>query len=499
MQSRREFNRGLAALAFGGLALTSCRYLKYIPDGITRAPGFRRAQNRRASVFGELVRDSATPPVLDLPEELTYTVVSCRGDECAGLSGGAVPDAADGMGSFDVGDGRHMVLVRNHELDAREFEKGAFASLDPSGILAYDKWNGRPLPGGTTTILYDYQDQRLVRQYVSLAGTIRNCAGGTTPWGTWLSCEENVTRRGGPLEKDHGWVFEVPALHEGLVEPVPLRDMGRFFHEAAAVDPETKIVYLTEDRHDGLFYRFLPKVPGKLAEGGKLQALALSGRYEGMDARNWSRRKIPIGIEMPVEWIDLQGVDSPRRDDLRKRGHALGATRFANAEGIHFGRDELYFCVTSGGAIKSGQIMRYVPGRGGAPDRLQLFLESSDHATFNFGDNLTIAPNGHLIVCEDPYWGGSRSYLPREIDSSAPCYLRGVTPEGAVYDVARLHGKSELAGACFSPDGKTLFVNVMSPTKTLAIRAKPGGRLADSGAWGPPLPGWEIPRAAASV
>lgn len=499
MQTRRDFNRGLASLAFGGLALASCSYLKYIPDGITRAPGFRRAQNRRASVFGPLVRDSATQPILDLPEGLTYSVVSCRGDECDGLSGGVVPDAADGMGSFDVGDGRHMVLVRNHELDARAFDKGAYPSPDHRDLVAYDRWNGRPLPGGTTTILYDYEDHRLVRQYVSLAGTIRNCAGGATPWGTWLSCEENMSRRGGGLEKDHGWVFEVPALHEGPVQPVPLRDMGRFNHEAAAVDPETKIVYLTEDRHDGLFYRFIPNVREKLAEGGKLQALALASPYEGMDARNWSRRKIPIGIEMPVEWIDLDAVDSPGRDDLRKRGRAAGATRFANAEGIHFGRDELYFCVTSGGAIKSGQIMRYIPGRNGARDRLQLFLESSDHETFNFGDNLTIAPNGHLIVCEDPYWGGSGSYLPRAIDSSAPCYLRGVTPAGAVYDIAQLHGRSELAGACFSPDGRTLFVNVMSPTKTLAIRARSNGPLAQSGPWGAPLPGWGIPRAVAAV
>jgi secreted PhoX family phosphatase len=494
MRTRRDFNFGLASLAFGGLALANCSALQKIPDAFARAPGFRRAQNRRVAGFGELIPDPAE--VIDLPAGLMYSAHSCFGESLEG--GGAVPDAADGMGSFDLGDGL-VALVRNHELDAGEFDKGAFRGGGHGDLPAYDRSSaGRPLPGGTTTIVYDYENHEFVRHYLSLAGTIRNCAGGVTPWGTWLTCEEDVTRRGGALGKDHGWVFEVPARHAGPVDATPLRDMGRFNHEAAAVDRRTGIVYLTEDQRDGLFYRFLPKVPGKLAEGGRLQALALAGVYTGGDARNWSGSTIPVGIEMPVRWIDLSEVHSPAGDDLRKRGHEAGATRFANAEGIHFGQDELYFCVTSGGAIKSGQIMRYLPARGAAPDHLELFLESSDPRTFNFGDNLAIAPNGHLVVCEDPYWGGERTYLPRMIDA-APCYLRGVTPGGAVYNVARLHGSSEFAGACFSPDGRTLFVNVMSPTKTLAIRARPGGGLAADGPWGRPLPGWRIYPAAVAV
>lgn len=506
MSTRREFNHGLASLAFGGLALASCSALTLLEDGIARAPDFRTRGNRAGHGFGPLEPDSHEVRLLDLPAGFRYDVISSLGQQLD--LGGVVPGAADGMGSFDLGGGR-MALVRNHELDAGKFSAGAFPSAERTDIDAYDRLEGRALPGGTTTIVYDYVNHRFQGHYLSLAGTIRNCAGGVTPWGSWLSCEENVSDGRESPDRQHGWVFEVPAASGGLVRPVPLRAMGRFNHEAAAVDPQTMIVYLTEDRRDGLFYRFLPKVPGKLAEGGRLQALALAGDYRGADARNWSKPRIPARVPMPVRWVDLEDVHSPNGDDLRKRGHEdRGATRFANGEGVHFGFGELYFCVTSGGAIKSGQIMRYRPspheGKGEAlesqaPATLELFLESTDPATFNFGDNLAIAPNGHLVVCEDPYWGGQGTYLPRMVDSSAPCFLRGVAPDGAVYDIARLHRGSELAGACFSPDGKTLFVNVMDPAQTLAIRAGDDAPWGGPGPWGDPLPGWRIYKSGAAA
>ena len=76
---------------------------------------------------------------------------------------------------------------------------------------------------------------------------------------------------------------------------------------------------------------------------------------------------------------------------------------------------------------------------------------------FNFGDNLTVAPNGHLIVCEDQYTD--------PVDN----HLRGVTPAGEVYTIGRCRLQTELAGACFSPGGQVLFVNLYSPAMTLAI------------------------------
>jgi secreted PhoX family phosphatase len=358
-----------------------------------------------------------------------------------------------------------MALVRNHELTPKHGDGGPFRPAAPAGVQTFDRGaNGQPLPGGTTTIIYDYRAGRVESQYLSLVGTIRNCAGGTTPWGSWMTCEEDVSRAGSNgLKRDHGWVFEVPAARPGITNPVPLTAMGRFNHEAAVVDPRTGIVYLTEDRNDSLFYRFLPATRGELSRGGRLQALAFRDRALGADSRNWSGVTFPLQSWRDVDWIDMAGVESPD-DDLRKRGHAQGAVLFARGEGIWFGDGELYFCCTNGGAAKLSQIMRYRPSRfegqsseRSAPGRLQLFVESTSTAMLNFGDNIVVAPTGHLIVCEDQYGAIVNNHL------------RGVTPRGSVYAFARLHEQTELAGACFSPDGATMFVNVYDPARTLAI------------------------------
>lgn len=416
--------------------------------------------------YGPLVSDS--DGYLDLPQGFSYRVISYFGDRMD--DGLVVPDRFDGMGCFAMDRGR-VALVRNHELRARDLADGAFAGGAGSGIATYDRdTGGRALPGGTTTLVYDPASGRVEAQHLSLVGTIRNCAGGITPWGSWLTCEEDVTRAGNGVARDHGWVFEVPAAARGLVTPEPLTAMGRFNHEAAAVDPRTGIVYLTEDREDGLLYRFLPDVRGELARGGRLQALAFAGE-RGADSRNWTGAALAKGIEVPTRWVDLDHVDSPD-DDLRQRGAAKGAVLFARGEGIHFGDGEFFFCCTSGGAAKLGQVMRYRPSRfegdpreAGEPGALAIFVESTDPQLFNFGDNLTVAPNGHLIVCEDQY------------SSIVDNHLRGVTPSGALYALARLRTQTELAGACFSPDGATLFVNAYSPGRTLAITG-PWSRVA---------------------
>jgi secreted PhoX family phosphatase len=389
--------------------------------------------------YGPLLPDPEG--LLDLPQGFSYRILSRLGD--AMHDGGKVPDYADGMGCFAL-PGNRLALVRNHELQTTQDAGG-------SPTPGYDYLTGgKVLPGGTTTLILDARTLELQRQFRSLSGTIRNCAGGITPWGSWLTCEEDVTRAGQRgVDKDHGWIFEVPASATGLVDPVPLKAMGRFNHEAAAVDPRTGIVYLTEDRDDGLLYRFIPRVRNKLAEGGRLQALVIEGLP---DSRNRSTQAFAPASWKQVRWVELDNPESPA-DDLRKRGAALGATLFARGEGIHMGSSELYFCCTSGGAARFGQIFRLQPRR----DELQLFFESTSAAQFNYGDNLTIAPNGHLVVCED-------QYTP-VVDN----HLRGISPEGEAYPLARLRRQTELAGGCFSPDGKVLFVNVFSPTATLAI------------------------------
>lgn len=258
---------------------------------------------------------------------------------------------------------------------------------------------------------------------------------------------------GGRLGKAHGYVFEVQAGATEIVEAVPLTEMGRFNHEAACVDPASGMVYLTEDREDGLLYRFIPNVRGRLAEGGRLQALAVAGLA---DSSNWGGATVEVGDWHAAEWVDLEDPDSPG-DDLRVQGARKGALKFARGEGLWMGEGEFYFTCTSGGAAKLGQIFRVKPNAGG-PDQLQLFLESTSIEQFNFGDNLTVAPNGHLVVCEDQYTPQVNNHL------------RGITSAGVPYPLGKLRLQTELAGACFSPDGKTLFVNSYSPTVTFAIR-----------------------------
>ena len=259
-------------------------------------------------------------------------------------------------------------------------------------------------------------------------------------------------------------MFEVPIIPNEMADPIPLKAMGRFTHEAVCVDPRTGIVYLTEDKNDSLFYRFIPNVKGELAKGGKLQALVFN-RGDAIDTRKWDDQTIHIvrGEEYSVNWIDLDDVESPN-DDLRNRGHKAGAALFARGEGVIWDGDKLFFTSTSGGKAKFGQIFRYTPNAdddgskaGTSSGTISLFLESNDPAFYNYGDNLCVMPNGHLMVCEDQY------------TSIVDNHLRGVNKDGKTYVFGRSQVQTEFAGACFSPDGQTMFVNLYAPTYTFAI------------------------------
>jgi len=412
--------------------------------------------------YGPLVVDPNG--LLDLPAGFSYQVVAQSGDTMD--DGLYAPGQPDGMACFAL-EGSKVALVVNHELRG---SRALHRNMGPGGLRqeriglldrskAFDTFkDGKPLPGGCSTIVYDLASRQMVSRTLTLAGTSTNCCGGPTPWGSWLTCEETVeTPEDANVTKAHGWVFEVPATATGLVDPVPLKAMGRFDHEAVCIDPRTGMVYQTEDTNDGLFYRFIPRTPGRLADGGKLQAMALKGSPSA-DTRNQDRRSWAVGDWREVEWIDLDDVEDPA-GNLRLRGHAAGAALVARGEGIWWGDNEMYFTATSGGPIRRGQVMRLVPGLNGAPDRLQLFVESTDEKTVNMADNITIAPWGHLILCEDNYSSEIRNHL------------KGVTPQGKLYTLARnaFTGNAEFAGACFSPDGEILFVNIMYPGVTLAI------------------------------
>lgn len=432
--------------------------------------GLRRWESEAAATevqlatgFGPLLDDPEG--IIALPEGFSYRILSPWGERMT--DGFRVPSRHDGMGAFPGPRGT-TILVRNHEVNPGDDpESSAFGAdlsllerLDPA--LLYDGGtDGAPAFGGTTTLVYDTSAQTLESHHLSLAGTLVNCAGGPTPWGSWISCEEITRRAGGDLARDHGFNFEVPARADGgVVEPVPLEAMGRFMHEAVAVQPSSGIVYQTEDRGDGLLYRFLPSVPGRLTAGGRLQALAVRDAPQ-LDTRNFDARAIEPGRPMAVEWIDVRDPTSPE-DDLRYRGFSAGAARFARGEGIWYGNDEVFIACTNGGPARKGQIWRYrpspdegSPSERDRPGTLELFVEPNDGALVENADNLTVAPWGDLVVCED---------------GTGDDYLVGITPAGEIYKLARnLNGNGEFAGACFSPDGTTFFVNMQVDGWTLAI------------------------------
>ncbi|WNJ18478.1 alkaline phosphatase PhoX [Pontibacter sp. G13] len=454
--SRRDFLKraSVASLGFMGLGTFACtpnRPAGAVAEGVG---------------FGNLVPDPAG--LFDLPEGFTYQVISRWGQEMA--DGLRLPNRADGMASFPGTDGR-VILVRNHEVSTDDLTSGAFG--DEAELLGktqseefYDFGAGEhPGLGGTSTLIYNEETGEVERQFMSLLGTVRNCAGGPTPWGSWITCEETVVKAGEDGHtQDHGYNFEVPATENiQRANPIPLKEMGRFNHEAVCVDPKTGIVYQTEDRGDGLIYRFIPNVPGELAKGGKLQALVVRDT-PSMDTRNWPEHGqplVPVGQWFETEWVDLDDVESPK-DDLRHRGFQAGAARFARGEGMWFGKGEMYFACTNGGEIAKGQVFRYVPSEfegtdqeAQAPGRLQLFVEPNDTDICKNCDNLTVAASGDVFMCED---------------SEDPNII-GVTPNGELFIFGTNvgHPDSELTGVNFSPSGKTMFVNIQHKGLTLAI------------------------------
>jgi uncharacterized protein len=450
--NRRNFLKSAGIVSLGFLGLTH-----YVHSKAFLHPAPNNAG------YGPLMKDASG--ILNLPQGFSYRIIFRQGNPMSdGFFG---PDRPDGMSTFEGTRGR-TILIRNHESNPGD-EKGPFGSnlellgkLRPSQLYDYGRGK-KPGTGGTSTLVYNEKTGEVERSYLSLAGTVRNCAGGMTPWNSWITCEENTDRAGAELEQDHGYNFEVPASEKiQLTEPVPLRDMGRFNHEAVCIDPRTSIVYQTEDRGDGLIYRYLPYVEGQLAKGGKLQVLALR-EQKSFDTRNWKdleSPKMPVRQTMDTEWLDIDQVEAPQ-DDLRHRGFAQGAARFARGEGMWFGDNEVYFACTNGGEIGTGQVFRYVPSpyegtprEKESPGKLELFLEPNDQDILKNCDNLTIAPWGDLVLCED---------------HSHP-FVVGVTQKGECYKLAENVGyKSEFAGGVFSPSGNTYFVNIQEAGLTVAI------------------------------
>ncbi|MFD8261818.1 alkaline phosphatase PhoX [Streptomyces griseoluteus] len=466
--TRRDFARTTAVTGAGVVLAGSVDALATAPQALAAADldGARDAHGHPGIGYGPLVPDP--DGILALPEGFSYRVVTYSGRTRL-ESGEPTPSNHDGTAAF-AGPRGAVLLVNNHEL------KGPRANWKHPVPLAeglvYD-----PAASGGCTVVEVRRDH--VAEWVGIAGTSTNCAGGSTPWGTWLTCEETEDRAGqNGMTKDHGYVFEVdPADRRANRAPKPLKALGRYAHEAVVVDPKRGHLFLTEDASgpNGLFYRWTPPEGfhhgrGRLRtladDAGILQAFRCfdsGGRF--VDDLSRATR---TGTVYGVDWVDVPDRDA-RTVPVRKQFTDGQVTRARKLEGMWWGDGGVYV-VSSYAREESpvrhdGQVWFYDPRRRTLTLKVLLGVNPAPSAdgAFDGPDNITVSPYGGLVIAED---------------GEGVQHLFGATDGGRTYPIARNELNlgtesapeySEFTGVTFSPDGHTLFANIQDPGIMLAI------------------------------
>jgi secreted PhoX family phosphatase len=456
--SRRSFlNRSAAAGV--GIALVGSLDTVFGSEAAQAAPnssGYAARGNSSQVGYGPLIADPKG--LLALPAGFTYTIVAQSGVTRL-ESGELTPSDPDGTASFVRHGGNGSVLVSNHEIGGDE----PFPVPHLDGYVYDDRANG-----GTTNIEVD-KDGKRVRQYVSLAGTHENCAGGVTPWDTWLTCEETEDILGKP----HGYVFEVdPYDQEANRDPRPIKALGRYAHEAVAVDPDQGRIYLTEDaaNPNGLLYRFTPPQDALPLGKGSLRALADdAGELDAMAASKADGTFVPDlsvatepGTTYKVSWVKVPDRDA-KTTPTRKQFANNQITRSRKLEGMWWADGGTYFVASfarpsDGSALAhDGQVWFLDPLTDTIELKLRFAYTPADQDSDVDGpDNITVSPYGGVILAED---------------GEGASHLAGATADGQAFFLARNDlNDSEFTAPNFSRDKKILFANIQSPGYVLAIQ-----------------------------